>query len=206
MKKTPMKTRLLLPLIIVLSLLSVTACLPKNETEATTTAKSREVSIENAPTLEVIGVFGESDGDSVELISLDHKMRYRMIVSIPNLGDNYISLNAGDRVRVAGEYSERNSTQIFSIKTIVKVPNPDKEKCESTQGNLWQPQGMAQIPACISTYSDGGKSCTSSSQCQGECIVTNSEKPAVCAQTSSKFGCRATIEDFKQHGGIMCAD
>lgn len=194
-----------LPLIIILSMLSITACLQKSETKATPT-KNKQVSIESAPVLEVIAVFGESDGDSVELISLDHKMRYRMIVSIPNLGDNYISLNVGDRVRVAGEYSKRNPTHIFSIQTIKSVSNPDKKQCESTQGNLWQPQGKAQIPACISTYSDGGKPCTASSQCQGECIVTHPEKPAICAQTSSQFGCRATVENFKQHGGIMCVD
>lgn len=86
------------------------------------------------------------------------------------------------------------------------IVNADKEKCEATKGNVWKPQGKAQIPACISTYSDAGKPCESSSDCQGKCMVTSAESSAVCASSSSRFGCGSSIEEFKKHGGILCID
>lgn len=82
----------------------------------------------------------------------------------------------------------------------------EKEKCEAIKGNVWIPQGKAQILTCVKTFSDVGKACTSSNECQGECIVTEAGKPAVCAKDDSKFGCRSSIEDFKKYGGILCAD
>lgn len=181
----------------------------QSDSASTTIATSNQISAENLddfPVLEVIGVYGEKDGDSVSLISLNHKMRYRTIVSIPNLGEGYISLKVGDRVIIAGEYAESYPVQIFSISNIQKLANPDKTACEATKGQVWKPQGKAQIPACISTYSDGGKPCKSSSDCQGKCIVTSPERPATCASSSSRFGCGSSVEEFNKHGGILCVD
>lgn len=133
-------------------------------------------------------------------------MRFTTIISIPNLGDNYVELAVGDRVKIAGDYAESDPVQIINISHISKVANPDKQACEATAGNVWRPEGMAQIPTCISTYSDAGKQCDSSDDCQGSCMVTSPDEPAVCAADSSPFGCGSSIEDFNKHGGIMCVD
>lgn len=196
---------------IVLSLLfGLVACTTGQHDSQTATNNSTDTSASTAninsfETLEVIGVYGESDGDSVELISLDGNMKYTTIVSIPNLGNQYISLAKGDRVKIAGEYAESYPVQIFNITEIVRVANPDKRNCEAN-GNIWRPEGKAQIPTCVVQYSDGGKICTSSADCEGECKVTDENKPAQCASNNSHFGCGSSIEYFNKHGGILCVD
>lgn len=158
-----------------------------------------------APTLEVIGVFRDKGLDSVSFIHVNRAenqpLRHLHTTLDPQ---QHGALTVGERVKISGVYSDDN--QIRKIRDITHVANPDKAQCEATAGNVWKPQGMAQIPACITTYTDGGKACSASTQCQGDCIVTDPKKPAVCAATGSRFGCRSTIEDFQQHGGIMCAD
>ena len=80
-----------------------------------------KASLENLPELTVIKVIGEKDGETIYL--RDGKKRaYNMIVSIPNLGKNYISLKVGDKVKVEGEYIDSFPTQIFA-KKIHKLNN-----------------------------------------------------------------------------------
>lgn len=156
------------------------------------------------PPLEVIGVFHDKGIDSVSFIHVNRAENQPLRHLHTTLNrQKHGTLSIGDRVKINGVY--RDNT-IRKISQITHVANPDKARCESTEGNQWRPQGMAQIPACISTYTDAGKSCTTSKHCQGDCIVTHSDKPAVCASNSSRFGCRSTIEDFNKHGGIMCVD
>lgn len=204
------KIKILAFFILFLGLFGCSTEQPKKYDSASTTTtasnKTSTDSFDDLPVLEVIGVFSEKDGDSVGLISLDNIMRYRTIVSIPNLGEGYISLKVGDRVKIAGEYAESHPVQILSISNIQKVANTHKEACEAIKGQVWGPQGKAQIPACISTYSDAGKPCKSSSDCQGRCMVTSPKRPAACASSSSRFGCGSSIEEFNKHGGIICVD
>lgn len=157
-----------------------------------------------SPTLEVIGVYrdNKSDTDSVTLIQVKKDKRAERFYTTLD-PHKHGSLAVGDRVQIAGSYKER---EIRRIDRITRLDNPEKAQCEATKGNHWRPQGMAQIPACITTYSDAGKSCSASEQCQGDCIITNPKKPAVCATTSSPFGCRVTIEDYAKNKGIMCMD
>lgn len=160
--------------------------------------------VKTPPTLEVIGVFRDKGIDSVSLIPVEktenNRFRHLQTTLDPQ---KYGTLSVGDRVQINGVYRDN---VIRKIHGITHVANPDKARCEATTGNQWRPQGMAQIPACIATYTDGGKACTTSTQCQGDCIVTDPKKSAVCAANSSRFGCRATIENFNKHGGIMCVD
>lgn len=65
---------------------------------------------------------------------------------------------------------------------------------------------MAQIPACITEYTDAEKECASSAECEGNCVKTHSEKPAMCEKTSSEFRCKTTIEKFNIGKGILCID
>lgn len=65
--------------------------------------------------LTVTKVIGEKDGETIHLRDKENKA-YKMIVSIPNLGDNYISLKVGDRVKVEGEYIDSFPTQILAKK------------------------------------------------------------------------------------------
>lgn len=74
---------------------------------------------DNLQVLTVVKVKPEKDGETVAL--KDEKGgKYTMIVSIPNLGENYIHLEVGDKVKVEGGYAESYPVQIFA-KKITKV-------------------------------------------------------------------------------------
>jgi hypothetical protein len=68
-------------------------------------------------------------------------------------------------------------------------------------GGEWTVGGMAEKPFCLYTYPDGGKSCNSSEQCIGACVIH--EPPAqgqltpivgVCKENNNPFECYAVIE------------
>ena len=46
-----------------------------------------------------------------------------------------------------------------------------------TQGGQWVPLGLSQIPGCLLTMHDGGKPCTSSSQCENKCEAVTQPLP-----------------------------
>ena len=75
----------------------------------------KKATSEKLPELTVIKVIGEKDGETIHLIDLK-KRAYNMIVSIPNLGNDYIHLKEGDKVIVDGEYIDSFPTQIFPKK------------------------------------------------------------------------------------------
>lgn len=71
--------------------------------------------LKNLPELTVTKVKGEKDGETIHL--RDNRNRaYTMIVSIPNLGKNYINLKVGEKIKVEGEYIDSFPTQIFAKK------------------------------------------------------------------------------------------
>ncbi len=77
------------------------------------------VALKNLPELTVTKVIGEKDGETIHLID-SKKKAYNMIVSIPNLGKDYIRLKVGDKLKVEGEYVDSFPTQIF-VKKIHKL-------------------------------------------------------------------------------------
>jgi len=81
----------------------------------------------------------------------------------------------------------------------------NKEECE-TSGNKWQKVWMAQVYKCVIQYSDWGKECSSSSECEWNCIMKNPEWKAFCAKDNNIFGCKNTIENVKAWEGILCID
>jgi hypothetical protein len=67
-------------------------------------------------------------------------------------------------------------------------------------GGSWVRGGiLGQATYCHFTYSDGGKSCQSSDECLGGCVVSDlvSEVPekGTCKRTSNPFGCYGFIEN-----------
>lgn len=195
--------------IVLILTLFVVACQPQAEATNTPTDKPVKQTANTTdttntmPTLEVIGVFPTDNGYQMRLITPDRQTRYEATVNnhpaLPVIG-------IGDYVKIAGQYAQSNPIKIHDVRQITWLVNPEKTRCEAVKGSVWKPQGKAQIPACIRLYSDAGKTCTTSTQCQGDCIVTRPNQPATCASSSSSFGCGATIEHFKQNGRIICRD
>lgn len=94
----------------------------------------------------------------------------------------------------------------YSLKKTLSKTAQTESACADNNGT-WQKVGILGNPACIYTYTDGGTTCSSSSDCQGNCIVTEIDgSNPQCAPDSNPFGCKSTVEDFAESGGIMCID
>lgn len=156
-----------------------------------------------SPILEIVNIQRTKEQAVVNLVPIDTSkgLKHFYIKINPK---KYGHLAVGDRIRInGGNYKQQ---EISHIRKLIRVANPDKKKCEAIEGNHWQPQGIAQVPTCITTYTDAGKDCTASNQCQGNCIVSQLGKSAVCAKNNSQFGCHATIENFRKNARIRCID
>lgn len=77
-------------------------------------------------------------------------------------------------------------------------------------GGKWQTVGMLGTYRCIHSFSDGGKPCKASSECQSKyCVasfVSNEGVGGTCKPDDNPFGCSATVEDMKAGKPIMCVD
>ncbi|MBB35477.1 MAG: hypothetical protein CME88_04260 [Hirschia sp.] len=88
----------------------------------------------------------------------------------------------------------------------------DKEACAAKNGEIRQ-EGMLGLFRCTVAYSDGGKTCSDSSDCEGECRdADNTDHQAApgtvvgkCQPTDSPFGCFTRIEGG-QTTGTLCVD
>lgn len=80
------------------------------------------------------------------------------------------------------------------------------------KGGTYTKQGRLQAYRCVMQFSDAGKSCSDSSECQGSCLSSDTDIAAgtpnsvgTCAATDSPFGCRQIIEGGISKGTV-CVD
>ncbi|MGP9689081.1 hypothetical protein ACT3TH_07970 [Psychrobacter sp. AOP22-C1-C5] len=80
------------------------------------------------------------------------------------------------------------------------------------KGGTYSKQGRLQAYRCVMQFSDAGKSCSDSSECQGSCTNSDtaieagtSNVKGTCAANDSPFGCRQTIEGGVAKG-FLCID
>lgn len=71
------------------------------------------------PTLTVTKIENGKDGYTAHLVD-SGEMTYTMVVSIPNLGDDYVDLKVGDKIKADGEYAESIPIRIY-VKKIKKL-------------------------------------------------------------------------------------
>ncbi|WP_201532193.1 MULTISPECIES: hypothetical protein [unclassified Psychrobacter] len=88
----------------------------------------------------------------------------------------------------------------FSYQACVYPPNETVQACTAKGGAFLQ-QGRLGCYQCVVTYTDAGKACQDSTDCQGKCkntgefIAANVKtQSGQCASDSSGFGCYQTIE------------
>jgi len=81
------------------------------------------------------------------------------------------------------------------------VPASDQAGCLVQKGD-WAPICRMQKAACVLNFSDAGKSCTDSDQCQGNCYTDPSQgarqgeaATGKCAMNSNPCGCNSRVED-----------
>jgi hypothetical protein len=88
----------------------------------------------------------------------------------------------------------------FSYQACVYPPNEIVQACTAKDGAFLQ-QGRLGCYQCVVTYTDAGKACQDSTDCQGKCKNTGEfiaadvkTQSGQCASDSSLFGCYQTIE------------
>lgn len=88
----------------------------------------------------------------------------------------------------------------LTYQACVYPPNEMVQAC-TAKGGAFSQQGMLGCYQCVVSYSDAGKTCQDSTDCQGKCkntgeFIENGAKnqSGQCASDSSPFGCYQTIE------------
>jgi hypothetical protein len=89
----------------------------------------------------------------------------------------------------------------------------DVAQCQKDGGEI-RGVCMFGFPACVKRFSDAGKACTDSSQCEGMCWVqenTLNREPGpttsgVCQDTTDTCGCWEEVKDGQLSGNGICAD
>ena len=99
----------------------------------------------------------------------------------------------------------------FSYQACVYPPNEVVQAC-AAKGGAFSQQGMLGCYQCVLIYTDAGKACQDSSDCQGKCKNTGEfldanakTQSGQCASDSSPFGCYQTIEEGVAQPAI-CVD
>lgn len=99
----------------------------------------------------------------------------------------------------------------FAYQACVYPPNEMVQAC-TAKGGVFSQQGMLGCYQCVMNYSDAGKTCQDSSDCQGKCknpgefMDANAKtQSGQCASDSSPFGCYQTIEEGVTQPAI-CVD
>ena len=86
----------------------------------------------------------------------------------------------------------------------------DVEDCEARGGSV---QGVCMFgtPACVIPFSDGGKPCTDSSECEGQCwnedvgLAKGDEAPGYCTSNAQECKCGVEIRGGRVDGRV-CED
>ena len=75
----------------------------------------------------------------------------------------------------------------------------ERQQCVR-EGGRWGRGGLLGLETCFPHYSDGGKACTASSQCEGWCDADTLQ----CTESFS-FGCQTYLDDSGETAAI-CID
>lgn len=84
--------------------------------------------------------------------------------------------------------------------------------CTARNGSM-ERVGRLQSLQCVVRYTDAGKRCTDSDQCEGECryegdasaVAAGASVAGVCQADSNRFGCSTRVEDGRPDATI-CID
>lgn len=98
------------------------------------------------------------------------------------------------------EASTIDKNDPFAYQACIYPPNEVVQAC-AVKGGAFLQQGRLGCYQCVVSYTDAGKTCQDSSDCQGKCQNTGefvdtsaSNQSGQCASDSSPFGCYQTIK------------
>ena len=100
-----------------------------------------------------------------------------------------------------------NSLQVKPEKTPDSNFSREEEKKCKTEKGKYKKVGFMGTYKCIHSFSDAFKSCKSSDDCKGDCIVEDQYDPvSFCKPDDNIFGCYATIEEWNKNHVLLCRD
>ena len=118
----------------------------------------------------------------------------------PEQSDSSAENDTAKNSTVTNGTATTNKNDPFAYQACVYPPNEMVQAC-TAKGGAFSQQGMLGCYQCVVTYSDTGKACQDSSDCQGQCkntgefVEANTKiQSGQCASDSSPFGCYQTIE------------
>ena len=103
-----------------------------------------------------------------------------------------------------------SSTPPADTPTAATPATPSAAECTAAGGSL-QPLGRLQRVQCVVPYADAGKTCSTKSDCSGQCLATaeiaaGAAARGVCQRdVSQNFGCRQRIDGGTAQG-MICVD
>lgn len=89
----------------------------------------------------------------------------------------------------------------------INITNPEnitEEQCEKLGGQYGQ-QGKAGNIFCNLPTSDANKECNDSEECEGLCILNETDNKGYCQPYKSQFGCITTLQNGT-NGPTICID
>lgn len=86
-----------------------------------------------------------------------------------------------------------------------RISHSEKIQCES-EWKRWEKVGKAQIYTCITYYRDWWNQCSSSNDCEWECIQKSEDATPFCEISNDRFGCGNSVENIAKWEGILCID
>ena len=118
----------------------------------------------------------------------------------PEPSDSSAANGTSANSTVTNDTATTNKNDPFAYQACVYPPNEMVQAC-TAKGGVFSQQGRLGCYQCVVTYSDAGKACQDSTDCQGECKNTGEfvdanakTQSGQCASDSSPFGCYQTIE------------
>lgn len=100
---------------------------------------------------------------------------------------------AADPATTEASASEDAATEDAPAEAAAPPPppkSPEQLACER-RGGTWASAGKEGVKACVRRTRDGGKSCTSGLQCQGDCLA----RSGTCSPITPLFGCNEILQD-----------
>jgi hypothetical protein len=90
-----------------------------------------------------------------------------------------------------------------------RATQSERADCE-TKGGRVERAGLLGWERCTRSFTDGGKICTDSAQCQGQCRAEAIGAPREkltgrCTANDNPFGCYATVQNGMS-AGMLCVD
>lgn len=129
------------------------------------------------------------------------KIRGMFVFNVPGLGQVWRCLMPTSTEQIIHQCHEQGGEWGLNGARVLNCYFESERRQCLSEGGSWEKLGFSQIAYCVRFSSDGGKPCTSSTQCQFKCLATsrtaNDDEYITgrCANNNKGSGCRSFVEN-----------